>query len=331
MSESQTPAHSLKRNLAIGLSVFAALATIAGIAIPLIVSANDKTSSADSLDVREPGVSNSADPSAPAATAFEVIGELEDQSVPREPSFWAVPVTAPVASFPDNLIIENEFGGRCSDDQSTWLREFAIPLSEYKDLQRSPSFLLTLHNHATTGGSLSLGNIRFEGEEVDSVPLVVFWCPFGSSGDVPPLQTIDIDATGAAAVWSEVGENGFLDAMYGSDSIQPPGTPVVLSLAPGQVRPVIFLRSPTVDTQREYQGRFLADLLDGSGQTVVLAEDVAFHRELLDGFGFGYGIWFSSSGGSSGVGLHCMSAEGVTPCTFQEAIAMFRELAATNR
>jgi hypothetical protein len=293
--------------------------------IPLVVDANEKETSADSLDVR-PSTGADAPPAAAKPVAvFELIGELEGRVFEQTPESWAIPVSAPLESFPTS-VASTQSGISCSDDQVAWLTAHAVPLDDWHPTlspskSRSGEFLLTLRNDATTGGALALGNIRFDGAEVDSEALAWFSCPRTGKGAQPNPQTIELDTTGAPAVWSEPVGNE-------AGASQPAGTPAVINLSPGEILPLRVLRAESVDTQREYSGRFLADLLDGRGETVILSESVTFHRETLPGFWFGWGYTFDPDQLLCGPTRGDSYSEYTVPCTLPEAIAKFRELAA---
>ena len=64
----------------------------------------------------------------------------------------------------------------------------------------------------------------------------------------------------------------------------PEGSPVTLNLSPGEVSVITLTRDESVDLLRRYEGRFIADVLDGSNRTVVLAENVTFRQERVPAF-----------------------------------------------
>lgn len=213
------------------------------------------------------------------AEDFRVVGELVNPLSAYEGNssnfrvFWQIPVSAPLATFPDTPAQESGYYS-CSPEQIAWLETHAHEGTVFG----WGKFDLSLLNTADGGGSLSLSNVRFEGDEVASEPLVTFHCPMGGMGSAGS-QSITVGVTGAPAVW---GPGSGADA-------QPEGSVATINLAPGAASPVQLLRAPEVDTQRQYEGRFLADLVDDSGETVILAENVAFRRESAPGFFVGYG------------------------------------------
>ena len=175
---------------------------------------------------------------------------------------------------------------------------------------------------------MPIGNIRFVGEEIETVPLVSFQCPVGGRGSAGGQQPLLIRVTGEEALYGEaVGVEG--------EDVQPVGSPVTLNLAPGEVSVITLTRDDSVDTQRRYEGRFVADIVDGSGESLILAEDVAFRRAPVSGYYVGY-----ESGARSNI-FECasptfsteFSSYDATPlaraCTLGEAAAVLREAAAS--
>lgn len=260
-------------------------------------------------------------PTEPATPAPEpevaILGELNPYEFGPAPKnvgdFWQIPTSAPFDTFPDAPKKDGDYWA-CSSKQIAWLQEHALP---YPVLASWGQFNVTLHHDADDAMALSLSNIRFEGEETPSDPLVRFSCPVGGvSGN--QLQSILIGTDGSAARWSEA-----VDA----DS-KPEGSPVTFELPAGEPTPLQLLRAPDVDQQRQYAGRFLADDAK-TGETVVLAENVTFHRENVPGYFVGY----STAGWLDGK-LYCGLPLGnpqfpeesvMRPCTLAEAMATLKE------
>lgn len=260
----------------------AALATagvvIAGVSV--VADLADRSSKVDST--ADTLLVESAAPADPYADAL-VIGEVDPPARPTHanPLDWRVPVDAPFETFPTNFVQNTSSGETwldCSEEQFAWLEEHAQP---YDATSSSSVFNLTLRNTANEGGALPLGNIRFEGEEVDSAPWVALQCTVGGRGNAGGLQPMLINVDGSEAVYGEV-----LSAY--SEDAQPEGSPVTVNLAPGEINELVLTRDLGVDLQRQYEGRFLADVLDGSDETVILANEVSFKRQNVPGFKIHY-------------------------------------------
>lgn len=308
----------LLKAVGIGAAIVLPLITAVGIVVPAIAKLGERASSLETLSVE-----TAVDPYADA----EVIGAAEVQSAFSKDSRsdWEIPVSAPIASFPlDNT--PNEFGEfiDCSEAQLEWLEEHA----KLGPGTGSAAFNLTLRNTSTTGASLPLGNIRFIGEEVESGPTVRFQCPTGGRGDTGGNQPLLIKVTGEESLYGEA-----LNAS--GEGVMPEGSPVTLNLAPGEVSVVTLTRDASVDTQRRYEGRFIADLVDGSGETVVLAEEVTFKRAAVEGFYIGF------PSGQMTADFVCLSptvygeidSRGFprpAPCTLSQAAEILREAEASS-
>lgn len=292
------------------------LITIASVGIPLLANMNERESSADTLNV--------ADRSSSSRTPGEktALGEISVEA--HSGIDWLVRADAPIETFPLDAP-ESDSGTYtvCSPAQFEWLEKYAEPADLHHD--PSASFDVVLHNSSTTGASMPIGNIRFVGEEVESVPLVTFQCPTGGRGAHPGGQPLLIRVTGEEALYGEP-----LDVT--GDDVQPVGSPVTLNLAPGEVSTLTLTRDESVDKQRRYEGQFIADLLDGSNEQLVLADEVVFRRAPVAGFYIGY-----ESGMMSNVfecGSPTFSTEfGPTgrpiprPCTLAEAAVVMQEAA----
>lgn len=265
---------------AIGVPVITALA----VAVPLLTDLGTKRTSPDSVAV----ISSEPSPiPTPTATAIERADEAspaqtesatqvsqtigEETQWPQGDLDWAIPVTAPIASFPTGTVVD----AGCTPEQLAWLNQHA------HHAETSDTLFLTLHNTAASGGALPLGNIRFEGSEVPAGAWVRFECRSGGRGDGGGMQPMLLHTDGSSALYGE--------AMFVDDDSKPTGSPVVINLSPGELAQVPLTRHQDVDTQRAYEGRILADPLDGSGTTVSLADDVQFKRDPLPGYFLGYG------------------------------------------
>lgn len=296
-------------------------ATLIGLTATILTLFNARESSVETLTAR-----NSQ--GAVAATQeedFRVIGELEDplafyqDNSDNFPITWQIPTSAPFHTFPEAPEPSGDHRA-CSGAQLEWLTQHA----QTNSASGFGSFNLTLQNTAESGGAVALTNIRFDGEEVTSKPLVHFSCPIGGLGATGGQQMY-IGTEGQPAEWGP----GF-----GIDA-KPEGSLVTINLSPGEATGVSLVRAPEVDTQRQFKGRFLATIEGEPSETVIVANDVHFRRETLPGYFVGYG----PKGFVDGK-LYCgvpftgprfagdevwQYASDTTPCTLSEAADILKQ------
>ena len=305
--------------LGIAAAIALPLITAVTVTITVLANLNERESSAESLNIL-------ADPVDALADA-EVIGEWSDAQAQNYGShgehrtFWRLSLEAPIETFPTNQV-PNEYGFTvdCTPEQLAWLEEHSTAEGLIRD-----SFSLTVHNDATTGGALPLGNIRFLGSEIDSQPSVYFMCPPPQVGAVGSGQPFVLGVDGGEALY---GEPLYMEE---GEQAMPVGSPVSLNLSPGEVQVLTLSRADSIDDQRSYTGDIVADVQGGSGETVVLAEGVLFDRANLPGFKI------ESSGMDNS--FKCLSPTffgiGISgdpepkPCTLAEAAGVLREAAAS--
>ena len=298
--------------LGIAAAIALPLITAVTVTITVLANMNERASSASSLEAQSERAS--ADPFVDAA----VIGAVEEDGWQN---MVLLPLDAPLSEFPVPAGVEESWGTDypCGDEQFDWLAEHG---ERYNPDAPQNTFTVTLRNTATSSGSLALGNIRFVGEEFEEQPRYSFVCNWGGRGAGTLSQMLVVGAEGEEAVYSEPVNASGAEEM-------PAGSPVTLNLAPGEVLVVTLTRGDWVDPQKSYRGRFVADVQDGSGETVVIAEDIVFHRDPLDGFTLYYG----AMGTPDGV-FYC-AREGTSknsgdPCTLEEAARYAREAAAAE-
>lgn len=278
--------------------------TVLAIVITAVAALGERQSSVENLSVRGAGSAETPADAALPVEEYETIGAQDpywfESNADRFSDQWLIPASAPIQSFPEEPKAQQNFY-LCSDAQLAWLREHAQQTSGSWS-----HFRLTLHSSATSGGALSLNNIRFDGAETPSEPLIHFQCPQGGKGSHEG-QIMYITADGTPARWGPE---------KGTDA-KPEGSPVTLNIAPGEASALQLVRAPEVDTQRLYEGRFLADVVE-TGKTVVLAGDISFRREMAPGYFFGYG-W------NNDPQLYCETPGSErTPCSIGEAAEVLR-------
>ncbi len=298
--------------LGIAAAIALPLITAVTVTITVLANMNERASSASSLEAQSERAG--ADPFVDAA----VIGAVEQDGWQN---MVLLPLDAPLAEFPVPAGVEESWGTDypCGDGQYDWLAEHG---ERYNPDAPKNTFTVTLRNTATSSGALALGNIRFVGEEFEEQPRYSFVCNWGGRGAGTLSQMLVVGAEGEEAIYSEPVNASGAEEM-------PAGSPVTLNLAPGEVLVITLTRGDWVDPQKSYRGRFVADVQDGSGETVVIAEDIVFHRDPLSGFALYYG----AMGTPDGV-FYC-AREGTSknpgdPCTLDEAARYAREAAAAE-
>lgn len=304
------------------------LITAASITIPAVMSLSERKTSSDMLEI--------AAVSDPLADA-EVIGEWRDAEVQNFGSYegyreyWRIELDAPIETFPtDQVIGDSGLTVGCNDEQLAWLEQYAVAEGKPRD-----SFSITVRNSASAGNALALGNVRFLGEETQTPPSVLFACPPVQAGAVGSGQPFLLGVDGSEALYDE-------PLYMDGEEPSPVGSPVSINLSPGEVNVLTLKRSDAVDGQRSYEGSVVADLLDGSGKTVVLAEQIHFDRAGLDDFfiratsGFGdrgehVPAQFSCASPTFSTGLNSIGEPQIRPCTLSEAAEIMREAAAAAK
>lgn len=284
------------------------LVTVTAIAVPLIMNLNSEDTSAETL--KEPGLpavttekSPTPEPQAAATTAPPPTEETQPVETAERPAAeekatelpfgdpigtvrpwswyedsvgWLVPITAPLEDFPVDPA--HDYSQGCTSDQLDWLEEHGTPWVTMS------FFHVVLQNTASGGGALSLGNVRFEGEEVPAVPLVTLACEIDPAGGLVDTSPVMIHTDGRPSVW------GFA---FDEPDAPAEGSPVTLNLSPGEVAELYFSRHEEVDTQRHFEGYIVADVLNEE-TTVVLAE-ANFSPDEIPDYLFGYvyddGAW----------------------------------------
>lgn len=229
--------------------------TVLTMVIPVVADWNARSTSIDTLGTDDQGSLSelAVDPSGlptsdpVAAPVYDGGGFMHVQRM--EWDGGTVPADAPFETFPAGSGVEG-----CTPEQHAWLLEWGVPL-EYAVVGNQ------FRNDATTGASLSLRNLRAEGEFVEpEVPRVSVWCATGGKGDVaPPIWTGLTLGDPAPALFIENPDAAY----YDSSQVLPPdliGTPFVQNLAPGEYAQV-YLVLETLDETKDFVGRVVVDVV----------------------------------------------------------------------
>ena len=252
------------RSLVVVASAVATLVAAAAIIVPLALSLNDRSSAADTLEVRG-GSSENAPEANPYVNALNLNEGYEEINDERQ-TYWRLPVSVSLASFPTEV---EPYAVQCTEAQLAWLEENATEVDSRENL-------VTLRNAATTGGSLSIENIRYAGVEVAGEPWVMLRCPRGGIGGAGP-QPVMLSVDGSASTWGT--------AYPESDNLWPPGSPATINIAPGEVYTNVFIETDLV--HYDQRGPVVGDMSGGS-ETVVLIEDLRVDRPGVRGYTLGW-------------------------------------------
>ena len=252
-------------------AVGAALIATAAIVVPWAVGSLEKSSDADSLQVRsDPATGDGAVLADAAMADLPVVGAPYEFEMPDDyvPAHWRIPLDSPFETFPLAIGFSERGSAQCSEEQESWLREHA-------QVQDDWMTGVVLHNDASTGGAISLTNLRYVAEARDAEPWIPFTCPVPAAGG-PSGQGISLPVDGSPAVWGEDG--------YG-EPVEVPGSPVTINLEPGEI--LYSYLSETGGSAVDRIGDVIADLADGSGSVIVF-ENLRADRERVVGFEIGY-------------------------------------------
>ena len=266
-----TPAQliaGLKRHWGLFVAIVVPVVTLATLVIPLIADANQRLTSAHTLEVgtntSAPVGASHSSPSAAAdgattslassLSARELEGELVTDMLPN--ANWREPVDAPWDTFPINA---GDNINTCTDTQVAWLAKYGR-----RDIADVWNGYMTLSNTATDGSAMSVRNIHSVGTFVQpKSPEVEVYCAYGIGGfsSIIPL-TQDL-GTKDPAVYAD------------NDSGGQQGTPATLNITPGQYVQI------WVDFAR---GKHITDDFSGDLVGDVVVGDTTTSTVLFKGF-----------------------------------------------
>lgn len=265
------------RYVAGAVAVTGTLAAAAALVVPLLVDRGEKETAPETLTVRHSG---SAPEEGSDGDYGAPLGTLESE---YRDGYWMVPLSAPIETFPAEPYFLGTGQLLCSEEQSEWLKTYGTRLEIYPWETQTGEVSLRLANEATSGGALSLNNVRFEVEEEYQEGWVRFECPLGDRGGGTLGQSLLLSAQGGPAIFGEPDPD-----WYWPEELEPEGTPVTLNLDPGEAMHYHFELPMGSALNTSYVGRILADLADGSGTTVALADPVVFGPTGPPQFTMGY-------------------------------------------
>ena len=301
-----------KKQLALVLTLVA-IASFATVLVLVVVFGHPFKGAATEGAVGEAedlrGQAQEGSPSSQEASSelsYPVIGHLDRDPTPADMLFWQIPVDAPIETFPmDPKPYLTSVDPSCTDEQLAWLEEHALVQQLFGWGDAGRAFHLSLTNDVSSD-IMTLSNIHFEGEEVPSIPWIQFECPHEFLGE-SFAELIYVDATGQPAT---AGPDDLMFIPPGDFTEPlPEGTPLIFDMQAGESGELMLTRTPSVDTSKQYHGRFLADAVGGPEDAVTLAEDVTFWRSPELGYWMGYGSY--SADGT----LMCADGKDVTEAT----------------
>lgn len=239
--------NSLQRPAQVALGVGATAVTAATIAIPIIATSQQRETTTETLVVAA-----GTTPVVPIGVEFS----KSNTSATDDPYSWLVPANAPWETFP--LLSVADSG--CDAQQVAWLGEHGInPDTAVLGLMN-----LDLRNDATDGASMTVTNIRADGDLGLDTPLISVGCAYVGAAGGP--QVISLDYSGEPAVWAEASSDT-------DGEIKPVGSIVSVDLAAGQLEQ-LYVLLPENQTA-VFTGDIVADVrVGGEDSVVALVSDV---------------------------------------------------------
>lgn len=262
--------------------------TLAALTIPIITNMAETESSQDTLRTSMSGTPPAVTQAdvAPAEVmgsmqqyrhSFGTPGSEEHEAYEAVGGIWVdwlLPVDAPIETFPTySGDIETGYPS-CMPDQIAWLNEFAVRAAEYNKQE----YKVNIVNDSTTGGAISLSDIRFEGQGREVVPRIHFMCQANrgaGAGQVAKLRT-----DGSSAVYGE--------DLWASKDAMPEGSVVTLNIEPGATEVLVLDRVREPIHNIDYSGSIIASMILPEAQEVVLAEDITLTAFAIEGFSIMY-------------------------------------------
>jgi hypothetical protein len=262
-----SPRPHRRRNILIAVgSAAATLITAATLVIPFVFDLTQRESGADTVEVTdreaaaaEPAPTAVAEAAPASLATFDELAFSGDQDgIPG----WRGGTIAIDAPFADMPLDTGEMG--CSDAQSAWLKTHAVRNDTRAVVNGQPHILVSgeIRNTATTGGAVSLRNLRVEGEFETPTPRFTIECQKGGEGaGAPPIWTTAVLGDPSPAVYMENPDA----AQYGWEGTPPDlvGTPFTENLDPGEYSQLFLLLSGIDDT-RDFTGRVVTDVVSGT-------------------------------------------------------------------
>lgn len=243
------------------LVIVGTLITAAATIVPMLADRGERAASEDTLAARQ----TATETTAPRAEDGPPLGILAPPELSE--ATWAVPLSAPIDTFPPAVLEAPDGQIFCSPEQSEWLDSHGTLLTGAEI--PAAGINVRLANEATTGGALSLRNVRFESDGQTLDGWVHFGCPPGDRGPGTMGQALLLNPEGGAAVFGEG------DPYWPfPEELEPPGVRVTINLSPGEIMHYRFGLVPGTSTNQVYSGRILADLAGDSDTTVTLVDGV---------------------------------------------------------
>lgn len=257
----------LRHHWGVLVAIVVPLVTVATIVIPLIADANQRLTSAQTLEVGTSTTAPTAARTAPAAVgdakaavaasdlnSRELVGQSIAEQFPN--SNWRVAADAPWDTFP---VSEADDVYTCTSAQVEWLTKWGR-----RDIADIWNGYLTLTNTATDGSAMSVRNIHSVGEFIEpKSPEVAVYCALGTGGESSIIPLEQDLGTNHPAVFADSSGGG------------PQGAPATLNIAPGQYLQIF------VDFKR---GKHVTDDFSGSLVGDIVVGGTTTHTVLFNGF-----------------------------------------------
>lgn len=252
--------------------------------LPFLLSGEDRDSSTDTLVVGE-----SARPSQEQASESQSdevilaagqedlvapIGQINETEMAGAAGYvWGLPVSADVSTFPFSA----EPMGECLPDQREWFEAVGSV-----DAATGWTLAIDIANDATSGGAISLTNIRFVGEVADSERMVRTNCGVGGIGGPGLRQMIDLYLDASPATWAPP-DLAYLDPA----DVMPEGEIATVNLGAGEIATIEFVLRGIRDELgpgRSVTGRVVADMISPEATEVVILDDITIEGVTVAGF-----------------------------------------------
>jgi hypothetical protein len=263
VADDSRPRFPLRTKLVAIAGIAGTLIGVAGVVVPLVVSAGTRSSSIDTVQVQQDGTAFE-----PATVVEPLQADLVSQiggAAIEESDMWTGHYAVPVDADWAELWSLGENGNCYSQRQVDWLEANGVPIPA--------NFLIAvISNNATSGSPATIRNVRLQGlvtpPQEDTVMVTYPECVGDGIPGIYGHITVGLDPV---AVYDECYDpNAFGDGVrgcrVGEGDVPPvPGDPLVFQVYPGGLQQLNL----SFDQVADFTGRFVADI-EVEGQVGVL-------------------------------------------------------------
>jgi hypothetical protein len=280
-----TPAPSRRTRTGMLVAIGGAAATVitaATIVIPIVADLSARPTSVDTLEVVEAAPAAEAPAEIEAAPAAAALPTHEGLEFGYDYGWLfggSIPVDAPFDTM--------QYSAGCSGAQDAWLDEHAYPLAAPGEMAGQPVnfFGDDLRNTASSGGAVTIENLRVEGEFVEhGAPRFHVACVQGGMGsEVVPVWARATFGDPSPAIFMESPVDTGAP-LYDPDFVVTPdliGTPVAIDLAPGELV-TLHLLVDGAQPDHEFRGRIVTDGLAGDERREFVLQEGWLQTEAVE-------------------------------------------------